>query len=79
MADRERSIDELYAEDAERADATVFGRETGPTRRGFLNGAGLRRKIRRMRPNSIRRIQSAMMPSMPASPAIRSRSSRSNA
>lgn len=37
----ERSIDELYRDDAARADAEVFGRETGPSRRGFLNGAGL--------------------------------------
>lgn len=32
---------ELYAEDAERADALVFGRVAGPDRRGFLRGAGL--------------------------------------
>ena len=38
---RERSWIELYAEDAERADALVFGRRTGPSRRGFLGGAGL--------------------------------------
>jgi len=38
---RERSIEELYREDAERADALVFGRESGPDRRGFLSGAGL--------------------------------------
>ena len=37
----ERSIDELYAQDPERADATVFGRKTGVDRRGFLGGAGL--------------------------------------
>jgi DMSO/TMAO reductase YedYZ molybdopterin-dependent catalytic subunit len=37
----ERSIEELYRDDAERADAVVFGRETGPSRRGFLGGAGL--------------------------------------
>jgi len=36
----ERSIDELY-QDPERADALVFGRETGVSRRGFLGGAGL--------------------------------------
>jgi DMSO/TMAO reductase YedYZ molybdopterin-dependent catalytic subunit len=41
MADRERAIEDLYAHDAERADAVVFGRETYPSRRGFLNGAGL--------------------------------------
>src|SRR3954465_15138395 len=38
---RERSIEELYAQDPERADATVFGRKTGLDRRGFLGGAGL--------------------------------------
>jgi DMSO/TMAO reductase YedYZ molybdopterin-dependent catalytic subunit len=38
---RERSIDELYADDPERADAVVFGREVDVSRRGFLNGAGL--------------------------------------
>jgi DMSO/TMAO reductase YedYZ molybdopterin-dependent catalytic subunit len=37
----ERSIEELYAQDPERADATVFGRRTGLDRRGFLGGAGL--------------------------------------
>ncbi|MDQ4059588.1 MAG: sulfite oxidase [Pseudomonadota bacterium] len=37
----ERHIDELYAEDPERADALVFGRRTGVGRRGFLKGAGL--------------------------------------
>ena len=37
----ERSIDELYAQDPERADATIFGRKTGLDRRGFLGGAGL--------------------------------------
>ena len=38
---QERSIEELYAQDPERADATVFGRKTGVDRRGFLGGAGL--------------------------------------
>src|SRR5262245_48569667 len=38
---KERSIEELYGEDGERADALVFGRRSGPSRRGFLNGAGL--------------------------------------
>jgi DMSO/TMAO reductase YedYZ molybdopterin-dependent catalytic subunit len=38
---RERSIEELYGSDPERADAEVFGRETGIDRRGFLGGAGL--------------------------------------
>jgi DMSO/TMAO reductase YedYZ molybdopterin-dependent catalytic subunit len=37
----ERSLEELYRDDPERADALVFGRVTGPSRRGFLNGAGL--------------------------------------
>jgi sulfite oxidase len=37
----ERSIDELYANDPERADALVFGRKANMDRRGFLNGAGL--------------------------------------
>jgi DMSO/TMAO reductase YedYZ molybdopterin-dependent catalytic subunit len=36
-----RSIDELYRDDPDRADAVVFGRATGATRRGFLGGAGL--------------------------------------
>jgi DMSO/TMAO reductase YedYZ molybdopterin-dependent catalytic subunit len=38
---RERSIEELYAEDPERADAVAFGRRSDVSRRGFLNGAGL--------------------------------------
>ena len=37
----ERSLEELYRDDPERADALVFGRVTEPSRRGFLNGAGL--------------------------------------
>ncbi|MCC6891049.1 MAG: molybdopterin-dependent oxidoreductase [Hyphomicrobiales bacterium] len=37
----ERSIDELYRNDPERADAVVFGRRTGASRRGFLGGSGL--------------------------------------
>jgi sulfite oxidase len=41
MTKRERLIDELFAEDAERADALVFGRRTDVSRRGFLGGAGL--------------------------------------
>jgi sulfite oxidase len=41
MRKKERLIDELYQEDPERADAAVFGRRTGATRRGFLGGAGL--------------------------------------
>jgi DMSO/TMAO reductase YedYZ molybdopterin-dependent catalytic subunit len=38
---KERHIEELYAEDPERADAEVFGRRTDLSRRGFLGGAGL--------------------------------------
>jgi sulfite oxidase len=38
---RERSLTELFADDPERADALVFGRRSGPSRRGFLGGAGL--------------------------------------
>jgi len=38
---KERSIEELYRDAPERADAVVFGRRTGATRRGFLGGAGL--------------------------------------
>ena len=41
MSKRERSIDELYADDAQRAEAVVFGRRTDVSRRGFLGGAGL--------------------------------------
>ncbi|NWG23563.1 MAG: sulfite oxidase [Pseudorhodoplanes sp.] len=37
----ERSIEELYADDPERADAVVFGRRADVNRRGFLGGAGL--------------------------------------
>ena len=37
----ERSLEELYGKDPERADAEVFGRRSGVDRRGFLNGAGL--------------------------------------
>ncbi|MBI3433851.1 MAG: sulfite oxidase [Proteobacteria bacterium] len=37
----ERSIEELYQDDAERADAVAFGREVGPSRRGFLGGGAL--------------------------------------
>ena len=37
----ERSIEELYRDDPERADAVVFGRKAGVDRRGFLGGAGL--------------------------------------
>lgn len=37
----ERSLEELYADDSERAEALVFGRITKASRRGFLGGAGL--------------------------------------
>jgi len=37
----ERSFEELYHDDPERADALAFGRATQPSRRGFLGGAGL--------------------------------------
>ncbi len=37
----ERSVEELYAQDPERADAVIFGRKTEVDRRGFLGGAGL--------------------------------------
>jgi DMSO/TMAO reductase YedYZ molybdopterin-dependent catalytic subunit len=37
----ERSIEELYRDDPERADALVLGRRTESSRRGFLGGAGL--------------------------------------
>jgi DMSO/TMAO reductase YedYZ molybdopterin-dependent catalytic subunit len=38
---KERQVGELYGDDPERADALVFGRRVGTTRRGFLSGAGL--------------------------------------
>ena len=38
---KERSIEELYRDDPERADALAFGRTPGVDRRGFLGGAGL--------------------------------------
>ncbi len=37
----ERSLEELYRSDPDRADAMVFGRRAAVSRRGFLNGAGL--------------------------------------
>lgn len=37
----ERSLNELYDSDPERADALAFGRKTNIDRRGFLEGAGL--------------------------------------
>lgn len=39
--DKERSVEELYRNDPERADVEVFGRKTGVNRRGFLGGTGL--------------------------------------
>jgi len=41
MGKLERSVAELYCDDPERADAVVFGRRTGISRRGFVGGAGL--------------------------------------
>lgn len=41
MSKTERTIEEIYADDPERADTVVFGRKTGIDRRGFLGGAGL--------------------------------------
>jgi DMSO/TMAO reductase YedYZ molybdopterin-dependent catalytic subunit len=41
MSRKQRGLRELYAEDPERADWLVFGRRAGPSRRGFLKGAGL--------------------------------------
>ena len=41
MAGNERTIDELYQDDPERADAAVFGRKVDVNRRGFLGGSGL--------------------------------------
>lgn len=37
----ERSLEELYRDDPERADAVVLGRRSGVSRRGFVGGAGL--------------------------------------
>ncbi len=37
----ERSIEELYRDDPERADAIAFDRRSTPSRRGFLGGSGL--------------------------------------
>src|SRR5262245_25856067 len=39
--DIDRSVEELYSDDPERADALVFGRTTGVSRRGFFAGSGL--------------------------------------
>jgi DMSO/TMAO reductase YedYZ molybdopterin-dependent catalytic subunit len=41
MAGNERTLDEHYHADPERADAAAFGRKTGVDRRGFLGGSGL--------------------------------------
>jgi hypothetical protein len=41
MSKIERTIEELYADDPERAEAVAFGRKPGVDRRGFLGGAGL--------------------------------------
>jgi DMSO/TMAO reductase YedYZ molybdopterin-dependent catalytic subunit len=41
MPNQERSIEELYRDDPERADAVVFGRRADTSRRGFLGKAGL--------------------------------------
>ncbi|HJZ44602.1 MAG TPA: molybdopterin-dependent oxidoreductase [Hyphomicrobiaceae bacterium] len=41
MGRTERSIEELYAHDPERADAILFGRRTDLSRRGFVGGAGI--------------------------------------
>ena len=38
---RERSVEELYRDDAARADVFAFGRKSGEDGRGFLEGAGL--------------------------------------
>ncbi|WP_374467225.1 sulfite oxidase [Ferrovibrio sp.] len=38
---KERGFFELYQDDPERADALVFGRRSGASRRGFLQGSGL--------------------------------------
>ena len=39
-SNKERSLEELYRDDPERADALVFGRRVDVSRRGFLGGAG---------------------------------------
>ena len=41
MTKIERTAGELYLDDPERADAIVFGRRTGVSRRGFLGGSGM--------------------------------------
>ena len=55
MGKTERLIDELYADDPERADALVFGRRTDVSRRGFLErGRACRHERRRRRPDRVR-------------------------
>ena len=41
MSKIERTLGEVYRDDPERADAVVFGRRTGVSRRGFLGGSGM--------------------------------------
>jgi sulfite oxidase len=41
MNKRERSLEELYRDDPERADALLYNRKTETSRRGFLGGAGV--------------------------------------
>jgi sulfite oxidase len=41
MTKRERSLEELYRDDPERADALLYNRKTETSRRGFLGGAGV--------------------------------------
>jgi sulfite oxidase len=41
LRETERSMEELYRDDPERADAVAFGRKTDHSRRGFLGGTGL--------------------------------------
>lgn len=41
MTKRERSLEELYRDDPERADALLYNRKTGTSRRGFLGGTGV--------------------------------------
>ncbi len=41
MTKRERSLEELYRDDPERADALLYNRKAGTSRRGFIGGAGV--------------------------------------
>jgi DMSO/TMAO reductase YedYZ molybdopterin-dependent catalytic subunit len=41
MKKHERSLEELYRDDPERADALLYNRKTGTSRRRFLGGAGV--------------------------------------